>query len=139
MTETTEKAGAIILSNKDKNNVALLHRSKQDDWSFPKGHVDPGENSTETMLREIKEETGLSVSILQTLPDLEYIHSSGKKISTKMFLVQSEDDSLLKIEFEGDEIQWVQCSNVINKLSYDNLKDYFEKTLLTVEKFIISE
>jgi 8-oxo-dGTP diphosphatase len=119
------KAGALILSNADKNKIALLYRSKQNDWSFPKGHVDPGENSTQTMIREIREETGLTISIIQTLPDLEYNSSNGEIVSTKMFIVKSEDDSKLKPEFEKDDIQWIPYNEIVNKLSYDNLKNYF--------------
>ena len=137
--EKTLKAGAIILSNNDKKNIALLYRGKQNDWSFPKGHVDAGENSIQTMIREIKEETGLTVSIIEILPDLEYTSSSGEIVSTKMFIVLSGDDSKLKPEFEQDDIQWIPYNEVIEKLSYDNLKDYFFSVSSTVSKTIDSE
>lgn len=125
--KVTQKAGAIILSNIDKNKIALLYRGKQNDWSFPKGHIEDGEDSTCAMIREIKEETGLSIKILRELPELNYIHPSGDVISTKMFLVQSEDDTLLKLEFEIDDIKWVPINEVLSVLSYDNLKEYFKK------------
>jgi 8-oxo-dGTP pyrophosphatase MutT (NUDIX family) len=127
------KAGAIILSSLDKNKVAILYRGKQNDWSFPKGHVELGENSTETMVREIKEETGLDTDIIKELPDLEYVHSDGQNISIKMFLVMSKDDSRLKLEFEKDEIEWVQFDEVNNKLSHDNLKEYFTYVLPMIQ------
>ncbi len=137
--EKTIKAGAIILSNNNKENIALLYRGKQRDWSFPKGHVDLGENSTQTMLREIKEETGLIVKIIKNLPDLEYVSSSGENVSIKMFVVISEDDSKLKNEFENDDIQWIPYNKVIEKLSYDNLKDYFTFVSPMVRSVIDSE
>ncbi len=125
--KTTQKAGAIILSGTNKKEIALLYRFKQKDWSFPKGHVEPGENAVQTMVREIKEETGLNVRILRELPDLDYIHTGGSVISTKMFLVQSEDNSLLRLEHEGDDIKWIPTDKVTTVLSYDNLKEYFNK------------
>lgn len=138
MSEKIQKAGAIVLSSNDKNKIALLHRGKQDDWSFPKGHVDSGENAIQTMTREIKEETGLTTSVVKTLPDLEYIHSDGSLVSTKMFLVKSKDDSELKLEFESDDVQWILKDEVIKKLTYDNLKDYFKTILPIVNEVIVS-
>lgn len=125
--KVTQKAGAIILSNIDENKIALLYRGKQNDWSFPKGHIEDGEDPMCAMIREIKEETGLSIKILRELPELNYVHPSGDVISTKMFLVQSEDDTLLKLEFEIDGIKWVPINEVLSVLSYDNLKEYFKK------------
>lgn len=126
-TKEVQKAGAIILSKNDNKKIALLYRGKQKDWSFPKGHTEDGENPTETMTREIKEETGLSVVILRELPDLQYTHPDGSSISTKMFLVNSTDDGTLKTEHESDSIEWVPIDNVSSRLSYNNLKEYFEK------------
>lgn len=126
-TENIQKAGAIILSKNDNNKIALLYRGKQKDWSFPKGHTEKGEVPAETMKREIKEETGLSVIILRELPEIHYSHPDGSSISTKMFLVSSADDSTLKTEFESDNIEWVPINKVSSRLSYSNLKEYFEK------------
>ncbi|NLE07507.1 MAG: NUDIX domain-containing protein [Parcubacteria group bacterium] len=137
--KTIEKAGAIIFSNIDKNNIALLYRGKQQDWSFPKGHAEEGEESVQTMIREIKEETGLDVKILQSLPSLDYTHPNGNTISTKMFLVQSEDDSKVKLENPDDDIKWIAINEVSQTLSYDNLKEYFEKIYPILEKLTISE
>lgn len=129
-----QKAGAIILSSKDRKNIALLYRGRQNDWSFPKGHVELGENDIQTMVREIQEETGLSVNIIKDLPDHFYISPREGKISTKMFLASSEDDLKLKLEFKEDDIKFIPCAEVIEKLSYDNLKEYFASVIKTVEE-----
>ncbi len=107
----------------------MIQEKISNDWSFPKGHIDQGENSSQTMIREIYEETGLTVHLIKTLPDFDYIHANRKSISTKMFLVVSENDSQLKSEFEGDAIEWIPYDNVIQRLSYDNLKKYFTSIL----------
>ena len=39
--------------------VLLIHRPRYDDWSFPKGKLDPGETHRQAALREVEEETGL--------------------------------------------------------------------------------
>ena len=129
-----KKSGAIILSSENRKNIALLYRGRRNDWSFPKGHVDPGENDTQTMMREIEEETGLAVNIIKELPDHFYISPREGKISTKMFLVESKDDSKLKLEFEEDDIKFIPYTEVIKKLSYDNLKEYFASVIKIVEE-----
>ena len=111
----------------DLGEILLTTNKERKMWAFPKGHVEPGENAVQTMVREIKEETGLNVRILRELPDLDYIHTGGSVISTKMFLVQSEDNSLLRLEHEGDDIKWIPTDKVTTVLSYDNLKEYFNK------------
>lgn len=136
MSQQVQKAGAIILSNLNQKNIALLYRGKQKDWSFPKGHIDAGESLTEAMIREMKEETGLNVEIIQKLQDNVYLHSDGNTISTAMFLVKSLDDSTLRKEFEGDILEWVSYNEVENKLSYDNLKNYY-KSITSVLSSII--
>ncbi len=133
-TKSTQKAGAIILSKDDQNKIALLYRGKQNDWSFPKGHIEEGENPTATMRREIKEETGLSIIILRELPGINYTHPNGGNISTKMFLVQSEDDTLLRPEFKEDNIKWIPINEVSSILSYNNLKEYFKEIYHLIKK-----
>lgn len=136
--EKTLKAGAIILSKLDKNKIALLYRSRENDWSFPKGHIDEGESVVQAMIREIQEETGLIVRIIEKLPDFNYTSFSGEIVSLKMFLVKSENDSLLKTEFEDDDIQWILIDKVIETLSYDNLKDYFKLIQRLILDIIVS-
>ena len=43
--------------------VLLVHRPKYDDWSFPKGKLDPGERAAAAAVREVEEETGLRVRL----------------------------------------------------------------------------
>lgn len=74
------KAGAIILSE-DKKSILLIYRGKQQDYTFPKGHVEENEKLEEAMRREILEETGLTIKEICTkLPPLIYIDSSNKKL-----------------------------------------------------------
>ena len=117
-----------MLSQKNPALVALLYRSKQGDWSFPKGHIEEGELAAETTRREVAEETGLPVHLVgDELPPMEYAHPSGDRIVVHMFLMQSEDDAALKNEFKDDKIVWVPYTNVADKLSYDNAKHYYHE------------
>lgn len=139
MRKIIQKSGAIILSQRDPSLIALLYRSKQGDWSFPKGHIEKGEAIIEAMRREIAEETGMSVRLISdALPPMEYIHPEDKHIIVFMFLVQSEDDSALKVEFDGDRIAWVSLSEVANKVSHDNIRRYYASIFEVVNSAVIA-
>ncbi len=132
-----KKAGAIVLSKKNPALIALLYRSKQNDWSFPKGHIEEGESAAETTRREVMEETGLPVRLIDTeLPPMEYEHKKDGHVVVHMFLMQSENDDTPMAEFKGDKIAWVPYKEVADRLSYDNLKKYYASVIEQVEKTI---
>lgn len=131
-----KKAGAIILSQANPELIVLIYRDKQKDWSFPKGHIEDEEEIAETTCREVKEETGLLVKLLSELPLMEYNHPAGDMVAVHMFLTQSENDSALRPEALGDKVVWVNFKEVYEKLSYDNIKNYYKTVLPEIEKII---
>ncbi len=130
--EQVEKAGAIVLHHDNSARVALIYRAKEKDWSFPKGHIEIGELPLAACIREVEEEIGLKVDILTQLPDNEYLHKTGKKIITYMYLVRSRGGDFV-IEHPEDKIEWVDIQEVKNRLVYDNLKNYYNSVLPLIE------
>ena len=64
MMKYEKSCGAVVVDRfGGEYRVLLIRHVNGGHWSFPKGHVENGENETETALREIKEETGLDVSL----------------------------------------------------------------------------
>ena len=64
-------AGAVLWRPGDDPavpEVAIIHRPRYDDWSLPKGKVDPGETEPVTAVREVAEETGYGASLGRRLP-----------------------------------------------------------------------
>lgn len=133
---TIKKAGAIVLNQVNPELIVLLYRAKQKDWSFPKGHVEEGEEIAETTRREVREETGLPVRLLSKLSPMEYEHPAGDMVVVYMFLMQSENDSALKPETLDDKVIWFNFKEVYEKLSYDNIKNYYKIVLPEIEKTI---
>jgi len=67
-------AGAVVWRERAGDvRVAVVHRPRYDDWSLPKGKVDPGEHVLETALREIAEETGAEVVLGRPLGATSYL------------------------------------------------------------------
>lgn len=121
------KAGGIVIKEDGGQKfILLVYRKKENDWSFPKGHVEPGEEIQKTVLREIEEETGLKTEIVNELEPNKYIDSkTGDATITYMYLLRAITNDL-KPEYEGDEVEWVKFDEIRDRLSYDSLKEYFD-------------
>lgn len=73
-------AGAVVWRVTRRTlEVLLVHRPRYDDWSWPKGKVDPGELLPACAVREVAEETGLRVVLGQPLPPVSYRVDDGRK------------------------------------------------------------
>lgn len=125
-------AGAIIIN---KNKILLIRRSKKDNWpmiwEFPRGRVKKGEDVREGLLREVKEETGLNVKILNFVDKYIYIADEGKRISTQYnFLCEMTDENQpVKISFEHDDFMWVESVGQIELLVPSEMKKSISKVL----------
>lgn len=74
-----EAAGALVWRVRaGRLQVALVHRPRYRDWSWPKGKLEPGETAPEAAAREVEEETGLAVVLGLPLPGLEYTLADGR-------------------------------------------------------------
>lgn len=123
----TQKAGIVILHDGvQEPEILLIFLGSHQDWSFPKGHCEAGESFEQTAIREVKEETGLDVQIIKSLPSMEYRTPKGEEVILGMFLGTPLDKNQgLQLEHEGDMLEWIPISRIEEKLSYQNLKEYF--------------
>ncbi|XAO45034.1 NUDIX hydrolase [Glutamicibacter ectropisis] len=103
-------AGAIpwrIIDN--KLQVLLIHRPKYDDWSWPKGKLDPGESIAECAVREVREEVGLRITLGIPLSATAY---SVKQKSKVVYYWAAKTDHRTQIDPDGaecDTTQWVSA------------------------------
>ncbi|MGO3278522.1 MAG: NUDIX hydrolase [Brevibacterium aurantiacum] len=99
--------------------VALIHRPRYNDWSWPKGKVESRETLPETAVREVKEETGLDITLGIPLPSAEYM--VGGKNLKKVFYwsaqVKSENTFAPMNKAEVDEVRWLPVGEARTKLT----------------------
>src|SRR5207249_1211256 len=105
--------------------LALVHRPKYDDWSFPKGKLDAGETMPFAAVREIAEETGQTARLGPLLGDVRYSVPEGGK------LVRYWAAEALGGDFtpgsETDELRWMDASKAAELLSYPHDVDILER------------
>jgi len=90
--KTEQSCGAVVFTRDRGKLQYLIIRSLRGAFGFPKGHMEAGEREEETALREIAEETGLSVTLLEGFRAEDcYIFSlSGKQISKRVVYFLAE-------------------------------------------------
>jgi 8-oxo-dGTP pyrophosphatase MutT (NUDIX family) len=108
-------AGGVLLRD---GRVAVAHRPRYDDWSFPKGKLDPGESWEHAALREVEEETGMHCRLGRELPPVEYDVVKGRKV-VRYWLMEPEAGEFHPNE-EVDEVRWLSPDEAASLLSYDH-------------------
>lgn len=107
--------------------LLTIHRPSYDDWTFPKGKVDPGETVQQTAVREIAEETGVRVRLAHPLSPVEYPVSSGRKHISYWVARPRGEESTFTPNDEVDEVRWVRPSAVADLLTYDHDRTLLEQ------------
>jgi 8-oxo-dGTP diphosphatase len=97
--------------------VILVHRPRYDDWSLPKGKVDPGETDEEAALREVREEASVDARIGPELPTTTYLDRSGKHKRVRYWAMTVTGGDPAGAN-EVDEATWVPLPEARNRLTY---------------------
>src|SRR5215217_3282948 len=84
--EVRAAGGAVVHDGR----VAVVHRPRYDDWSLPKGKLDDGEGWEDAALREVLEETGLRVRLLEELPSTHYEDRKGRPKTVRYWRMEPE-------------------------------------------------
>jgi 8-oxo-dGTP pyrophosphatase MutT (NUDIX family) len=99
--------------------VALVHRPKYDDWSFPKGKLDRGEGWEDAALREVHEELGLRCRLGRELPSTSYRDPKGRAKVVRYWLMEPLDGAFAPSR-EVDAMRWLPVDEAGAVLSYEH-------------------
>lgn len=126
--------GAVIFRRENAEKKFLLIRNRRSaHWGFPKGHIEPGETKEETAIREVLEETGLSVKIVPGfVKNSEYTIQGKIEKSVSIFLAETEQLDYKLQEEEIEECGWFDYDEAMRVLNYENDKNI----LIDAQKFI---
>lgn len=129
MNEPVRAAGGIVLQGDGKRrSVALVHRPRYDDWSFPKGKLIDGEDDEAAALREVEEETGLRCRIGPSIGSVTYRDRHGRPKVVRYFRMDVGGGSFAPTE-EVDELRWVPVEEAGGLLSYAHDRNLLRRVL----------
>jgi 8-oxo-dGTP pyrophosphatase MutT (NUDIX family) len=113
-------AGGIVHRDGDEGTeVLVVHRPKYQDWSLPKGKLDPGESLEQAALREVEEETGWRCRLGEHVGKNEYRDRDGRAKRVDWWLMQPLDGEF-EPNKEVDEIRWVPVKRARELLTHDD-------------------
>ncbi|MDZ4825722.1 MAG: NUDIX hydrolase [Actinomycetota bacterium] len=116
-----QAAGGIVTRTGPAGEVELLaiHRDRYDDWSLPKGKLEPGESSETAARREVEEETGWRCELGVELPSVHYVDRHGRPKTVRYWLMTPTEFMGFEPNDEVDEVRWIAVADATTMLSYD--------------------
>jgi 8-oxo-dGTP diphosphatase len=103
--------------------VLLVHRARYDDWSLPKGKLEPGETWEDAALREVWEETGVRCELGAFLGSSTYAPGGTPK-QVRWWAMTTPDEAAPTNEV--DEVRWATPAEARELLSYEGERQLLE-------------
>ena len=128
--------GAVVFARMPEGLRYVIIHSQQGFYGFPKGHMEAGETEQQTALREIREEVGLEVRLLDGFREVEEHPLPQKPGVTKRviyFLAECEMQPLLPQPGEVAEAAWMTYDEAMGVFQFDNLKVLLHKAHQTLQ------
>ena len=119
---TTDSAGAIVF----RGDTVLMIRAGSR-WSFPKGHVEPGETAKQAAVRETREETGISAELLTDVPIAVPSARPEDRRRVWFFPARYLEGALRPQLDEISETIWVKVQDAAEKITFAPDREAFLK------------
>lgn len=131
-----KSCGAIVYRKFHGNTeILLIKHVNSGHWSFPKGHIEPGETETDTAKREISEETGIEVILDESFREtVSYSPRKDTKKDVVYFLAKAKNFDFAPQPEEIAQIKWVEIGIAPSILTYDNDKAIVNKARLAIRE-----
>jgi 8-oxo-dGTP diphosphatase len=117
--EVKAGGGVVVRPGESGSYVAVVHRPKYDDWSFPKGKLDRGESFEDGALREVEEELGLRCRLGRELSPTTYRDPKGRTKVVRYWLMEPIEGDFAP-SGEVDEMRWLPVADAEDLLSYEH-------------------
>ena len=131
---TERSCGAIVFRKKEEFEYLLLHYeglSGRGHWGFVKGLVEKNESEKETALRELKEETGITVAELigDFREKINYVYRMGGKIIYKevTYFLAEVHNGKVELSHEHDGYEWLSYKKASKRIPFTNAREVLTK------------
>jgi 8-oxo-dGTP pyrophosphatase MutT (NUDIX family) len=125
-----EKSAGFILISDDFHtshySVLLLHY-RSGHWDFPKGNIETNETEMQAAIRELKEET--DITIFRVIPNFRYTlgykYTKKSKLISKQVILFLASTKVKKVKISNEHIgyKWTRTNSSVDQLTYSNAKN----------------
>lgn len=155
-TDAVLAAGALVWREREGHlEVLAVHRPRYNDWSWPKGKLDPGETMPACAVREVAEETRVIIELGMPLPTLRYPIAGGKIKVVRYWAAQetapdapapsAREAVKAATKHEIDEIAWLTVDEARERITFhddvrplERLVEEYEAGRLKTRAFIVT-
>ena len=124
----TEKSAGAVVFHRAENVEYLLLLSNF--WGFPKGHLERGESERDAALREVREEAGLDVTLLDGFREVDeywYARHGERVRKIAIFFLAEAPHRDSKISWEHTAMAWLSFDEAMTRLTYRNGQEILRK------------
>lgn len=129
-------AGGVVMRHSHHGPELVLGRRRNDGrqaiWSLPKGTPNGDESPEETAMREVREETGLQVRILDTIGHIHYrFVRDGRRIdkTVQYYLMEATGGDLADHDHEFEDVRWFEVAEAEAVMRFPTERDILARAL----------
>jgi 8-oxo-dGTP pyrophosphatase MutT (NUDIX family) len=133
--------GVVYRVREGRPEIVLVARPVTNLWALPKGTPNPGESLEETALREVSEETGLEVSIVEPISEIAYsFHVTDGRVRIDKvvhhFLMTATGGDVSRHDHEYDLVSWYGVTEALRLMTYDNERTVVERARARLDELM---
>lgn len=130
-----KSCGAVVYRRHHGNlEILLIRHLNSEHWSFPKGHMEEGENEEETAVREVLEETSIEIVLDPSFREtVTYFPRKDTQKVVVYFIGRAKNFEFTPGKNEISEVRWVDVGYAHQLLTYEN-----DKVIVNKAKAVIA-
>jgi 8-oxo-dGTP pyrophosphatase MutT (NUDIX family) len=133
--------GVVYRVREGRPEIVLVARPVTNLWALPKGTPNPGESLEETALREVSEETGLEVEIVEPISEIAYsFHVTDGRVRIDKvvhhFLMTATGGDVSRHDHEYDLVGWYGLTEALRLMTYDNERTVVERARVRLDELM---